>query len=76
MKLPPIYKNQINTSTNQNISISNNNDIYKSFPIKVTITLNNNTKLNTIIVGKTQNYLITNNRKTIYIKNIKEILPN
>ena len=78
MQLPKIFKNKLDESVNNNHHIfmgqfdNSNDDIFNKLPVKVKL-LTNKGEIVSTIIGKTKNYLITNNRNVIYIKDIKEI---
>lgn len=76
MNLPEIFKNKINIDKKENIyrgSFNNNDDdLLDNLPVNVTITTNKNI-FNTTIVNKTTNYLITIDKRVIYIGDIKDI---
>ncbi len=81
MDLPEIFKNKIdeNIENSQYSYYSGDKDIRGSnlnqFPVDAIIETKNRT-FKTKIIGKTNNYLITNNREVIYIDdciNIKKV---
>lgn len=76
MKLPEIYKNKIdenirNSQTTFRSSIINKNNINlpNKFPINVYLETSTR-KLNTTLIGKTDNYIITKNKEVISIKDL------
>ena len=78
MKLPEIFKNQLNDniSNNKEIVLSKeerNNDILDNLPVRVYIKTIKGDAFNTTIINKTKNYLITKTNNVIYVKDIKEI---
>ena len=79
MKLPEIFKNKLDDNINQSRKVymgeidNNPEELFRKFPVKVTMVTKNDEIVNSIIVGKTENYLITKNRNVIYLKDLKEI---
>ena len=81
MRLPEIFKNKIDENiensqyTYYSADEEMRGDNLNNFPIETIIETKNRT-FRAKIVGKTNNYLITNNREIIYIKdcvNIKKV---
>ena len=78
MSLPEIFKNKIdeNIENSQHTFYSGNQDsrgnVFDTFPVDAIIETNNRSFI-TEIVGKTDNYLITNNREVIYINDCTSI---
>ncbi|MDD4187684.1 MAG: hypothetical protein PHX04_02845 [Bacilli bacterium] len=77
MSLPEIFKNKINENieNSQHTFYSANQEsrnVFDTFPVDAIIETNNRSFI-TKIVGKTDNYLITNNREVIYINNCTSI---
>lgn len=81
MDLPEIFKNRIdeNIENSQITYYSGDKDIrgndFETFPVDAIIETRNRT-FRTKLIGKTNNYYITNNREVIYINdcvNIKKV---
>ena len=78
MSLPEIFKNKIaeNIENSQHTFYSANQDnrgnILNTFPVDAIIETKNRSFI-TKIVGRTDNYLITNNREVIYINDCVSI---
>ncbi len=78
MSLPEIFKNTINDNNKEEklyrgkFTEVTDESIYDNLPVKVHI-VTSTKNINTTIIGKTKNYIVTKERDVIYINDIKEI---
>lgn len=79
MSLPEIFKNKIDENIKNSqytyYSQSNRNISINKLPVEAVIETKNRI-FNTTIIGKTNNYLITNKNEVIYIKDCLNIKYN
>ena len=74
MKLPNIFKNKLNNlNNNKKIFIGNKeSNPLDNLPSKVSITTKEGESFKTTIINRTQNYLITKDRRVLSLKDILE----